>query len=79
MNMYNFNKVRSELEGEHIFRNELFRKDGEESLRIIKRREITNNNKNASTIMSLAHAINSQIQQENSLPSMEGDLIDSSE
>lgn len=78
--MYNFSKVRSELEGEHIFRNELFRKDGEESLKIIKRREITNNNKTTNTIMSLAHAINSQIQlQDNQVSNMEIDLIESSE
>lgn len=76
--MYNFSKMRSELEGEHVFRNELFVKDGEDNLRSIRRREIvnngtinngksaSNNSNSANSILSLAHALSSQLIQSQS-------------
>ncbi len=53
--MYHFSKMRSDLEGEHIFKNELFIKDSEENLRNIKRREVVTNKNN--NILSIAQAI----------------------
>lgn len=84
--MYHFTKVRSELEGEHIFKNEMFCKDGEENLRSIRRREIVNNggskiNCQSNRIVSLAHAINNgqayQIHENKDKSVVELDVVDS--
>lgn len=47
------------MEGEHVFRNEKFVRNSQENLKLIKRREVTNNNKNSNGILAIAQAFGS--------------------